>query len=244
MGSPLFSSPRRRTASRAAFTLIEILVVIAIIGILAALIFPAISGAIRSGKQATSVSNLRQWGSAFHASWTDHDGEMPSDGSSGDAMASEQAWFNRMPPKLNLPPLKDTAGPDVPKLGVKSIWINPGAPVMAVTGVPFTYGFNDYLSTADEPNLKVTRVIYPERTALLVEKKPDSSPVADPSNIEGYYGTKDPLDLAAVCNVLFVDGHVASVARKVFTDPSSTADTETVLRQASFLWTPYQGAPK
>jgi prepilin-type N-terminal cleavage/methylation domain-containing protein/prepilin-type processing-associated H-X9-DG protein len=242
MGSPLFPSTRSRTPLRAGFTLIEILVVIAIIAILAALIFPAIGGALRSGKQATSVSNLRQWGSAFHASWTEYDGEMPSDGSSVDTGAAEQAWFNRMPPKLNLPALKNMPAGEAPKLGMKSLWINPGAPIIPVTGIPFTYGYNDYLSSSAEPTMKVTRVEHPEKTALMVEKRPDSSPAGNPANITAYYGAKDPADPAAVCNVLFVDGHVAPVAHKVFSDPNSLADSDTAIREAQFLWSPFPGA--
>ncbi len=151
--------------------MIELLVVIAIIAILAALLYPVLGKALRAGKQTTSVSNLRQWATAFHASWSDNDGEMPADGS-GATASSEAAWFNRMPPKLSLPPLNKMSAADLPKLGAKSIWVNPGAPTLVPTGTPFCYGYNDYLSNSDEPTMKITRVVYPSKTALLVEKEP------------------------------------------------------------------------
>jgi prepilin-type N-terminal cleavage/methylation domain-containing protein/prepilin-type processing-associated H-X9-DG protein len=45
---------------RLGFTLVEILVVIAIIAVLAAILFPVIAGATRTARKATCISNLRQ----------------------------------------------------------------------------------------------------------------------------------------------------------------------------------------
>ncbi|WP_052361196.1 type II secretion system protein [Geminisphaera colitermitum] len=60
-----------------AFTLIELLTVIAIIGILAAIIIP-VTGIVRAkARQSTCTSNLRQIGTAFHLYLNDNKGVFP-----------------------------------------------------------------------------------------------------------------------------------------------------------------------
>jgi prepilin-type N-terminal cleavage/methylation domain-containing protein/prepilin-type processing-associated H-X9-DG protein len=60
-----------------AFTLIELLCVIAIIGILAALLLPALSQAGEKAKRIQCVSQLRQAGIGFHAFAHDHNNQFP-----------------------------------------------------------------------------------------------------------------------------------------------------------------------
>jgi prepilin-type N-terminal cleavage/methylation domain-containing protein/prepilin-type processing-associated H-X9-DG protein len=65
------------TIRRAAFTLVELLVVLVIIAVLAALLFPALQAAIDEGRKTACLSNLRQIGAGVAAWAADHDGEIP-----------------------------------------------------------------------------------------------------------------------------------------------------------------------
>src|SRR5260221_13563907 len=67
----------RRGSSYGGFTLIEVLVVVTIIGILAALLFPVLAQARESGRRASCASNLRQLGSAFKMYAQDNDERLP-----------------------------------------------------------------------------------------------------------------------------------------------------------------------
>jgi len=60
-----------RRPSRTGFSLVDLLVVIAIIGILAALLFPAISKSKSKAEQIQCVGNLRQFGFALHGCLAD-----------------------------------------------------------------------------------------------------------------------------------------------------------------------------
>ena len=65
---------RRRPAAKRAFTLIELLMVIAVIGILSAILLPVLSRAKLSGQCAVCQSNLREMGLATQLYWGDNAG--------------------------------------------------------------------------------------------------------------------------------------------------------------------------
>jgi len=72
-----------------AFTLIELLTVIAIIAILAALLMPALSAAMFRAKRIWCENNLRQVGIGFHLFMHDHASKFPMDVPMSDGGAKE-----------------------------------------------------------------------------------------------------------------------------------------------------------
>jgi len=66
-----------RGMSRRGFTVIELLVTVAIIAVIAAILFPVASGAKRKGKDTTCLSNMRQIGMAFSMYLASYDDRMP-----------------------------------------------------------------------------------------------------------------------------------------------------------------------
>jgi prepilin-type N-terminal cleavage/methylation domain-containing protein/prepilin-type processing-associated H-X9-DG protein len=71
------SRPARDDRARTGFTLVELLMVIAIVALLAALLLPALAAAKDRGRRAACVSNLRQIGLAIRSYADDDEGKIP-----------------------------------------------------------------------------------------------------------------------------------------------------------------------
>jgi prepilin-type N-terminal cleavage/methylation domain-containing protein/prepilin-type processing-associated H-X9-DG protein len=79
-----------------AFTLIELLVTIAIIAILAAVLFPSITKVKAKSKAVACINNLRQFGQALHMYAADNDDYFPPEGS-GTSLNPQTGWYIALP---------------------------------------------------------------------------------------------------------------------------------------------------
>jgi len=79
-----------RNKTRAGFTLVELLAVIAVVSIIAAILFPVFAQARRRGQQTACLSNLRQLGQAAFLYMQDSDNVFPFGGDASDV--DTNAW--------------------------------------------------------------------------------------------------------------------------------------------------------
>ncbi|RRJ96034.1 DUF1559 domain-containing protein [Opitutaceae bacterium TAV4] len=86
--------------SNTAFTLIELLTVIAIIGILAAILIPVVGTVRKSARAAQCVSNLRQIGVAFTGYAADNRNRYPLPYNGSISSATSSNWYYHVAPYM------------------------------------------------------------------------------------------------------------------------------------------------
>src|SRR6516164_352800 len=105
-------SKARWKRNRRAFTLIEVLVVISIIGLLVALLLPAVQAAREAARRIQCVNNLKQLGLALHtyesASRSFPPGYVSSFDASGNDTGPGWGWGAMLLPQIEQKPLFDT----------------------------------------------------------------------------------------------------------------------------------------
>lgn len=93
--SHTLTNAKRTTGWRCAFSLVELIVVLAIIAILVGILLPVLARAKASQRKATCLSNLHQISAAFALYAQDHDGFGPDD-------YSEVTWDTLIWPYLKV----------------------------------------------------------------------------------------------------------------------------------------------
>lgn len=98
MQNPTASQPSPATATHReaeAFTLIELLIVVAIIGILASLAFPAVNGALQSSKKAQARNDVHQLAAAVKNYQAEY-GRLPSTQAGSDSSVDNKTLIDAL----------------------------------------------------------------------------------------------------------------------------------------------------
>lgn len=161
---------------RPAFTLIEILIVIAIIAILAALLLPALAKAKGRSHSAVCLNNLRQWGIATHLYTLDHSDYLPEDGVPNPTDTYHGGgWYMDLPPLAGIASYHSmpwhTNGAIAPG---QSLWICPSNRRRSNGRNLFHYCLNEKVNGTGGTGIKrvrLTAIPAPSLTVWLFDSK-------------------------------------------------------------------------
>jgi prepilin-type processing-associated H-X9-DG protein/prepilin-type N-terminal cleavage/methylation domain-containing protein len=208
----------------AAFSLVELLVVIAVIGILASLMLPAFSKCRAGAQRAECVSNLRQLGLASQMYWDDHEGAAWAY-RAGSTNGGDLYWFGWLQRGAEGERTIDhRQGVLYPYLGGRGVESCPSLRTSGTgfkfkaTGAAYGYGYNLNLSPpASKPQVNLRTLPVPGETVLLADAAQVNTfqAPASPDNpmLEEFYYVSDRESTTHFrhrgrATVLFCDGHV------------------------------------
>lgn len=223
------STTHRFGTSPVGFTLVEVLVVIAIIAVLASLLLPALSRGRAQGRRAECLSNLRQWGLALQMYADDQNGFTPRRGQGVRPLANvsrPEDWFNALPPYLTLPTFADVLAQSGASLDTRPRLF--GCPeARPVSGCLYlAYAMNLCLSPWNQPEPHRLDDIPTLSSVVFLADGGVGFSSAYPAAAQ-YSPQPRHLEQA---NLLFLDGHAES-----FSGPSIGCNTGVNLR-ADVIW--------
>jgi len=237
-----------------AFTLVELLLVIAIIALLAAMILPALARARMLSRRTECISNLSQWGQAMQLYLDDNENFFPAedvvDGINPWFVATKrEVWFNSLPPYLGVPGLSNYASvtADQGKFYEKSSFFHcPAAQfsAIALTYPNFSYGMNSKIITPGLLHVSADLIQQPAQTPFFLDcGVPGEQTIAGQKHYNGQphcFANRFVVRHGGLGTLVMGDGNVATLpANKVVdTNPKSPDYGTSIWPPAAVIWSP------
>jgi prepilin-type N-terminal cleavage/methylation domain-containing protein/prepilin-type processing-associated H-X9-DG protein len=216
------------SSSRKAFTLIELLTVIAIIGILAAIVISTVGSARRSAQRARCGSQLRQLGVAVALYKTENKSFYPPSFSGAPSATLDPSvpissywwWYSAISGSNTVSPLATAAGGVAPLHEIAICPLNKtdvaqGA-AGGLKGFPYVVNYH-VMATTGFPLKKESDIVTPSRTIMMADSSTGAAwNVGFGSVTSGWTRVGETHD--SQTNILWCDGHVASAVKSTLTN--------------------------
>ncbi len=187
------------------------LVVIAIIGILASLLLPALTRAKEKANAIACLNHLRQWGLATHLFANDNNDLLPKDGSPNGTSITE-GWYNDLPRVLGLPPYREMPWRTNSNIDPgRCLWICPSNPRRSNGNNLFHYCLNEHVNGTGAGNqVRLSSIQAPVSVIWLFDNGKLAA-VAQQNNVHTNLHNRG-------AQFTFLDGHSARAANREYWD--------------------------
>lgn len=213
-----------RASGRAAgFTLVELLAVVAILGVLASIIMALVTGARNSARQTQCLSNMRETAKAALLFAADNKGQFPAL-YLGSAYGNKGPWSQQLadggylpsPPHALTCPVDETALEVTASAATAATAYN-----KKNTGRSYAYAIPPMQPVSGDANRNIPRILStvsnPAKSIMLVEFRQSTG--QDYRQIAGSFAASDITATGGgllhgnKMNLAFIDGHVAALSR-------------------------------
>jgi len=202
-----------------AFTLIELLAVIGVIGLLAALLLPALARVKRRAQAVFCLNNLRQWGLATQLYAGDWDDFLPPEGfpNPTDRMTNT-GWYIQLPREIGLPPYHSMPWRTNPAVNPgRTVWLCPANRRRSNGRNLFHYCLNENVDGTGKANRSVRLSSVPRPSSLVWLFDTKNLPAVGSWS---YAHTNLHAHGAQFC---FLDGRAAAFPARAWRDPKTGA---------------------
>jgi prepilin-type N-terminal cleavage/methylation domain-containing protein len=222
-----------------AFTLVELLIVITIIGALAAIILPVYGNVLLAGERTQSLNRMRQFGAATLAYCGDNNGSLPQQGdavkwtdANTNTPTENAQWYNVVPRNYGQSKgLGDYAANPAAFYTSGSMFFVPAAkyPSNKLSAPQFAIAFNSKLLTSSYTvaNVRLQAFQFPAETVLyeeqgVVGETPIKGEKAYTTPSEPYgYASRAAARYNGNTILTFIDGHAAVLPGTSIVDPGT-----------------------
>ena len=239
------SPSHRNPPARWGFSLVELLVVVAVLGVLIAVLIPSLGMMAHQGRVAEDTSNLRSLQMAHYQYAVDSKGQFADAGMAHGGLANESiAWLNLIGEYVDIngvvrSPLDESPHWTIPVQGTTNRYRRT------------SYGWNNYLSRTHSPDAAVDRSLAADRLSRVKnasstvhflhmvgtgsfagadhvhvenwwinDSLPDAPAILASNQVNTSIVSGEPKTKSARANYGFVDGHVETLSFiEVFTGP-------------------------
>lgn len=200
-----------------AFSLVELLVVLGVLALQAAVLLPALGRVRESARSVSCLGNLRQWGLATSLYAGDHDDLLPPEGKPNPTDRDTQVgWYIQLPRQLDLPPYHAEDWRTNPAaVPAPTPFLCPANRRRSNGRNLFHYCLNQHVDGSGEGDapVRLGSLTDPGRLVWLFDSK--NLPAV------GSWGFVHTNLHGGGARILFLDGHVRGVRKGLLRDPAT-----------------------